>query len=344
MDNSQVFSSLPTLALTSGDPAGVGPELILKAFYDPDLRSIAHPLIIGDRRVIAQACSVFGKPTVDRVIEVEPDGTIPRTLPPEPALLHVPGLDFQSFQPGRFSASTGKASFGYIQCGIDLALKKRVAGVVTGPIQKEALSQAGLHYPGHTEIFAERCGLTRRWCMMQYSEPVTCTFVTTHIGYADVPKALSAARILEVIELTHEALFKIRKREPKLAVLGLNPHAGENGLFGNREEQTIVEPAIRQAKEKGIQVEGPLPPDTAFTPSKRQKVDGFVCLTHDQGHIPVKALAFDQAVNTTLGLPIVRTSVDHGTAMDIAWKGLADEGSLFAAYRLAVRLAGEAAG
>ncbi len=344
MNVSPGSTHLPTLALTLGDPAGVGPELILKAFHDPDLRAIAHPLLIGDRRIIAQSCSAFEYPAVSLTLELNSDGSLSQEIPDAPALLHIPGLDLDSFQPGQFSANTGKVSFDYIQHAIDLALGKRVAGVVTGPIQKEALAQAGLNYPGHTEIFAERCGLTRRWCMMQYSEPVTCSFVTTHIGYMEVPAALSVDRILEVIELTHEALLKIRKRAPRLAVLGLNPHAGENGLFGEREEQRFVEPAIQAALDQGILVEGPLPPDTAFTPLKRKLVDGFVCLTHDQGHIPVKALAFDQAVNTTLGLPIVRTSVDHGTAMDIAWKGLADAGSLYAAYRLAVRLAGEDAG
>jgi 4-hydroxythreonine-4-phosphate dehydrogenase len=198
--------------------------------------------------------------------------------------------------------------------------------------------------------------------MLQFSEEITCSFVTTHVGYRDVPALLSTARILEVIELTAEALVRIRssercplapradirlaerddhaRRPPELVVCGLNPHAGESGLFGDREEERLIVPAIEAARRAGIRVVGPLPADTAFVPARRLTTDAYVCMYHDQGHIPVKALAFDSAVNTTLGLPIVRTSVDHGTAADIAWQGLASPGSLFAAVRLALRLAG----
>jgi 4-hydroxythreonine-4-phosphate dehydrogenase len=175
--------------------------------------------------------------------------------------------------------------------------------------------------------------------MMQYSEEINCTFVTVHVGYYEVPSLLSTARILDVIELTAEAVGKLRGRQPKIAVLGLNPHAGEHGLFGQREEERIIIPAIEAARAQGHAIEGPLPPDTAFLPWTRKATDAFVCMYHDQGHIPVKALAFDSAVNTTLGLPIVRTSVDHGTACDIAWQGKANPSSLFAAVRLAIRLA-----
>src|SRR5678816_756693 len=176
-------------------------------------------------------------------------------------------------------------------------------------------------------------------CMMQYSEEITCTFVTVHIGLREVADALTTERILDVIELSAEALQRIRNRPAKIVVCGLNPHAGEHGLFGDREEERIIIPAIEQARAKGIDVEGPVPGDTAFLPWKRRSTDVFVCMYHDQGHIPVKALAFDKAVNTTLGLPIIRTSVDHGTALDIAWQGKADPGSLFAAAKLAVLLA-----
>lgn len=175
--------------------------------------------------------------------------------------------------------------------------------------------------------------------MMQYSEAITCTFVTVHVGYAEVPKLLTKERILEVIELSAENLQRIRQRHPKIVVCGLNPHAGEHGLFGNHEEEKIILPAIEMARQKGIDVEGPLPPDTAFLPWKRKSTDVFVCMYHDQGHIPVKALAFDCAVNTTLGLSIIRTSVDHGTALDIAWQGKASPSSLLSAIQLAVQLA-----
>jgi 4-hydroxythreonine-4-phosphate dehydrogenase len=177
--------------------------------------------------------------------------------------------------------------------------------------------------------------------MMQFSPQITCTFVTVHCGYADVPKLLTTDRIVDVIELTSQALWQIHGRAPKILVCGLNPHAGENGLFGYREEEHIIAPAIEVARARGIHVEGPLPPDTAFVPFRRQSSDAVVCMYHDQGHIPVKALAFDSAVNTTLGISVVRTSVDHGTACDISWQNIAKPDSLFAAIRLAVQLSSD---
>jgi 4-hydroxythreonine-4-phosphate dehydrogenase len=220
---------------------------------------------------------------------------------------------------------------------IDAALAGQVAAVSTAPLNKEAMSLGGIKFPGHTEIFAARTNAARS-CMMQYSEEITCTFVTVHVGYAEVPALLTQERILDVIELTAAGLERIRCRKPKLAVCGLNPHAGEHGLFGNREEERIIIPAIEEARTRGHDIEGPLPPDTAFLPWKRKSIDAFICMYHDQGHIPVKALAFDSAVNTTLGLPIIRTSVDHGTALDIAWQGKARPDSLYCAVRLAVQL------
>ena len=175
--------------------------------------------------------------------------------------------------------------------------------------------------------------------MMLTANEITCSLVTVHVGYGEVLKLLTTQRILDTIELTATALERIRGKKPRLLVCGLNPHAGEHGLFGDREEERIIIPAIEAARAKGLQVEGPLPPDTTFLPAKRRTTDAFVCMYHDQGHIPLKALAFDSAVNTTLGLPIIRTSVDHGTALDIAWQGKANPSSLFAAVRLAVKLA-----
>ena len=247
-------------------------------------------------------------------------------------------MSHAALEPGTVTADTGAASFAYINRAIDAALAGHVAAVTTAPINKEALAKAGIKFPGHTEIFADRAG-SDRWCMMQHSEEITCTFVTVHVGYADVPGLLTRERVLEVIELSAEGLERIRGRRPKVVVCGLNPHAGEHGLFGDREEERIILPAIEDARAKGIDVEGPLPPDTAFLPWKRKATDVFVCMYHDQGHIPVKALAFDSAVNTTLGLPIIRTSVDHGTALDIAWQGKANPSSLFSALNLATSLA-----
>ncbi|MCA9259155.1 MAG: 4-hydroxythreonine-4-phosphate dehydrogenase PdxA, partial [Planctomycetales bacterium] len=215
--------------------------------------------------------------------------------------------------------------------------------IVTGPIHKEALHAAGIRHPGHTEIFIEQTGAERA-CMMLTSAELTCGFVTTHVGYRDVPSLLSIDRIVEVIDLCGEAVARLRGRSPRIVVCGLNPHAGEHGLFGDSEEERIIAPAIEIAREKGWRLEGPLPPDTAFLPQRRQTTDCFICMYHDQGHIPLKALAFDVAVNITLGLPIIRTSVDHGTALDVAWQGVASHSSLREAVLLAVRLVGERVG
>jgi 4-hydroxythreonine-4-phosphate dehydrogenase len=209
---------------------------------------------------------------------------------------------------------------------------------VTAPINKEAWQAAGIDYPGHTELFAERAA-SDRFCMMMTAPAFSCSLVTTHVGYAEVPTMLTVGRILEVIQLTNLALKQNLGRPPKLVALGLNPHAGEHGLFGDREEERVIEPAVRQAIEQGIDIEGPIPPDTGFIEWRREQTDGYICMYHDQGLIPFKALNFDTGVNTTLGLPIIRTSVDHGTALDIAWQGKAEVSSLIAAVELAAKLA-----
>jgi 4-hydroxythreonine-4-phosphate dehydrogenase len=325
----------PTIVMTMGDPSGVGPELALRLLANESLSQEVTPLVFGDWRVLERVARQTHLPLPTRVTSAE-EWEAGET-PAEPAVVDWQAIDAASVVPGQVSAATGRASFIYVERAIDAALAGRIAGVATGPLSKEALHAAGIHFPGHTEIFAARCAAPR-WCMMQYSEAVTCTFVTVHVGYREVPALLSFERILDVIELTADALTRLRGRPPRIVVCGLNPHAGEHGLFGEREEERFIVPAIAAARERGLQVEGPLPPDTAFVPAKRATTDAFVCMYHDQGHIPVKALAFDSAVNTTLGLPIVRTSVDHGTAADIAWQGIASPSSLFAAVRLAAKL------
>lgn len=320
-----------------GDPAGVGPELCVRALNARELNEICQPVIFGDAAVLRAVAKLTNQQPPGRVIGLAEWKGSP-TVIPEPCVIDLRTPRLNEFTPGVVSASTGAASFQYINAAIDSALAGLVAAVTTAPISKEALAMAGIKYPGHTEIFAERAG-SQRWCMMQYSDEITCTFVTVHCGYADVPKLLTTRRILEVIELSAAALERIRGHKPKVVVCGLNPHAGEHGLFGDREEERVILPAIEAARSQDLDVEGPLPPDTAFLPWKRKATDVFVCMYHDQGHIPVKALAFDSAVNTTLGLPIIRTSVDHGTALDIAWQGKANPGSLFSALRLAARLA-----
>lgn len=331
--------SLPKIALTMGDPAGVGPEICLRALIEPAVQEICIPIVFGDAHVLHSCAAHIGLPGPRRVIaKSEWPGALAQL--DTPAVLDLQLIAPERVTPGVVSADTGRASYGYIQSAIDAALANQVAAVSTSPINKEAIHSAGVNYPGHTEMFAARTNSARS-CMMQFSPELTCTFVTVHVGYAEVPGLLTIPRILEVIELTADAMRALHGREPRLVVCGLNPHAGEHGLFGEREEERIIIPAMEAARQKGIQLEGPLPPDTAFLPWKRKATDAFICMYHDQGHIPVKALAFDSAVNTTLGLPIVRTSVDHGTACDIAWQGKARPDSLYAALRLGVRLASQ---
>lgn len=334
------LESLPRIALTMGDPAGVGPELCLRALAEAEggsLQGVCVPIVFGDAGVLRRCAAQLGYAPPQRVVAKEAWSTAREKITAS-TVLDFHSLRDDQFIIGKVNAATGAASYAYIQAAIDAALAGEVAAVTTGPISKEALHAAGHRYPGHTEMFAERAGAVRS-CMMQVSPEITCTFVTTHVGYAEVPKLLTVQRILDVIELSVDALQKLHGREPRLVVCGLNPHAGEHGLFGEREEERIIIPAIEAARMNGIAVEGPLPPDTAFLPWRRQTTDGFICMYHDQGHIPVKALAFESAVNTTLGLSIIRTSVDHGTACDIAWQGKASPGSLFNALRLAAKLA-----
>jgi 4-hydroxythreonine-4-phosphate dehydrogenase len=310
--------------------------LCLRALSDAAVRDICVPVVFGDAAVLRRVAAATGPPFVADILTreawTEQSGDLR-----QPTVVDLRTMNVDFLRPGVINAQTGQASFAYIQAAIDAALAGRVSAVATAPINKEALSLAGIPFPGHTEIFADRTG-SKRWCMMQYSETITCTFVTVHVGYAEVPRLLTRERVLEVIELSAEGLERIRGRRPKVVVCGLNPHAGEHGLFGDREEERVILPAVEAARGRGIDVEGPIPPDTAFLPWKREATDVFVCMYHDQGHIPVKALAFDHAVNTTLGLPIIRTSVDHGTALDIAWQGKANPNSLFSAIRLAVKL------
>lgn len=329
--------SLPRIAITMGDPAGVGPEVCLRLLAEADIAKVCTPVVFGDAGVL-RACAAQTGLTLNASVMSAAEWEKGFINASAPCVLDLGVITPGDFKVGTISAATGRAGYTYVNRAIDAALAGQVAAVATAPLNKEAMSMAGIPFPGHTEIFAARTHAARS-CMMQYSEEITCAFVTVHVGYREVPELLTQERILDVIELAAAAMETIRRRKPKIAVCGLNPHAGEHGLFGNREEERIIIPAIEAARARGIEVEGPLPPDTAFLPWKRRSTDAFICMYHDQGHIPVKALAFESAVNTTLGLPIIRTSVDHGTALDIAWQGKANTGSLFAAVRLAVKLA-----
>ena len=328
--------ALPWIAVTSGDPAGVGPELCLKIATHEATRKICRLALLGDASIFASVADRLDLP-LPPSIPVGEFSTTRMETAGSPLVVDFGLLDPSEVSPGTVSAATGRASFSYIEQAIEWAMNRQVGAIVTGPIHKEALHAAGVPFPGHTEILADRTRAERH-SMMLTSEDITCTVVTAHVGLSEVPELLTTEEILNAIELSNEALERMRGREVHLKVCGLNPHAGEGGLFGNREEETIIQPAIDQARRRGIDVSGPFPPDTAFLPMHRKSTDGYICMYHDQGLIPLKALAFDTGVNVTLGLPIVRTSVDHGTALDIAWQGKASVSSFIKAVELAVKL------
>jgi 4-hydroxythreonine-4-phosphate dehydrogenase len=330
------MSSKPVLGLTMGDPAGIGPEICLRALREPAVLGECVPVLFGDAAVLRLVEPKLGPmrqmPRSVSLADFEKIRAVDSSL-----IVDCGAVDAKKIQPGKISAENGRAAYVYIEKAIHAALAGKIDGVVTAPIHKESLNLAGVKFPGQTEIFTSLTG-ARRSCMMLYSDKLTVSMATTHIGYHEVPKKISVERLLNVIELTAEAMRRMLKREPRLGVCGLNPHAGEHGLFGNREEEKFVAPAVAEARRKGIDANGPLVPDAAFTANVRKKFDAIVTLYHDQGHIPFKMLAFDTGVNTTLGLPIIRTSVDHGTAFDIAWQGKADPTSLYCAIHLAAGL------
>ena len=319
-----------------GDPAGVGPELCLRLLADKGVNQTCAPVVFGDSKVLNRCSQTLGLPLAANVVELGSIEALSQTQ--EPVVVNLANMPDASLTPGVVNKETGAASFEFINRAIDAALAGHVDAVATGPINKEAWQAAGIKFPGHTELFAERAE-TDRFCMMMTAPAFSCSLVTTHVGYDEVTKMLTTDLVLEVIQLTHEALTRICGRKPKLTTLGLNPHAGEAGLFGNREEETIIQPAVDAAIAQGIDISNPIPPDTAFLPWRREETDGYICMYHDQGLIPFKALNFDTGVNITLGLPMIRTSVDHGTALDIAWQGKAEVSSLIAAVGLAAKLA-----
>ena len=313
--------SLPRIAITMGDPAGVGPELCLRLLAEKRVREFCVPIVFGDLEILDRVANHLGWS------ESNPSD-----------VLNLNRETAGGVEPGKVSAACGEAAYRYFTFAIDEALAGRVDAITTCPINKESLHAAGFPFPGHTEILASRTNAERS-CMMLTAPEITCSLVTVHVGYGEVLAMITTERILDTIELTATAMKRIRAKKPRLLVCGLNPHAGEHGLFGNREEERLIVPAIEAARTKGIDVDGPLPPDTAFLPKYRKTTDAYICMYHDQGLIPLKALAFEEAVNVTLGLPIVRTSVDHGTAFDIAWQGKADVSSLIHAVQLAAKLA-----
>jgi 4-hydroxythreonine-4-phosphate dehydrogenase len=284
----------PRIAITAGDPSGIGPEIAARAAVDPEVLALCEPIVYAP--------------------------------PPD-----------QHFAPGVLSAAAGQAAHDVIVRAVADAQAGRVAAIATAPVNKEAFRLAGLPWSGHTDLLAHLTGAPQV-AMMFHSEPLRVVLATIHIALAEVPRALTGDLLDAVISLTAASLPRFGVPRPRIAVAGLNPHAGEHGLFG-QEEAVVFTPAIAACRARGIDASGPYPGDTVFVRASRGEFDVVVASYHDQGLIPVKLLAFGQAVNVTLGLPIIRTSVDHGTAFDIAGRGVADPGSLIAAIRLAARLA-----
>ncbi len=317
----------PRLALTIGDPAGIGPEISLRAAAGADA------VLVGDRCVLEETARRLGLDIrIDSYKLEDLAGGFPAQQAGHVRLLDT-GILPRPVPPGKACAEGGRAAFRAIELAIEGAGSGVFHGVVTGPINKRAFAMAGIGFPGHTEIFAARTG-TKNFAMLMYSEKIAVGLATCHQPLRSVPDSLTTARLVEVGHLLDESVGRLLGRRPRIAVLGLNPHAGEEGLFGDEEER-VIRPAIEWLQRDGIDAEGPLPPDTAFTPAALARYGAHLCLYHDQGLIPFKALAFDTGVNVTMGIPFVRTSVDHGTAYDIAGKGTADPASLRSAIAVA---------
>lgn len=329
------------IAITMGDPCAVGPEIIVKAWANPQVSALCTPLVVGDGPALERAIKVCGSRL--KVVEIAEPEEAHRVPDNAMALLPFSRLAEEDLRYGKPTPAAGDAVYRYICAAADLCLAGRVAAMVTAPINKEAMNRAGHDFHGHTELLAELCGVDD-YVMMLAGDLLRVSLVTIHEALRDVPTMVSRERVLKTIRITAEGVRRLTgKARPRLAVLALNPHCGEGGMFGNEEQESIA-PAIEEAVHEGIDAIGPLSADTLFYFAQKGEYDGVVAMYHDQGLIPLKMLHFDDGVNVTLGLPIIRTSVDHGTAYDLAGTGRASEKSLLAAIRMAVGMAGGEAG
>lgn len=323
----------PLLALTLGDPAGVGPEVVLRAVLEGGLQEAARLLVVGDRRILDRAAGWLGvTPGYEEVDE--PGGG--RYRAGRISLLDLRNADPATCPPGQVGAPAGRAAVEYVCRACDLAMAGAVEAVVTAPLNKEAMNLAGFAYAGHTELLAARTGADRV-SMLLTGPQLRVVHVSTHVSLADAIRRVERERIGEVIDLAARSCRLLGIAEPRIAVAGLNPHAGEGGLFGDQ-EATQIRPAIEAARARGLRVFGPEAPDTVFRRAVQGAFDIVVAMYHDQGHIPMKLLAFEEGVNVSVGLPIIRTSVDHGTAFDIAGTGRASAASMVAAVRVALQM------
>jgi len=327
------MSEVPIIAITLGDVAGIGPEVVVKALADPDVRALCRPLIIGDARVLADP--KFAAPLPDVKVIADPD-----EIPSDAsfvALLDLHNLDPADISMGELSPIAGRAAVEYVLKATELASAGKVAAIATAPLNKEAMRSAGYHYIGHTEILAE-VTKTPRCTTMLATPGLRVTHVTRHVPFREIADRLTAETILDTIVITDEGMRMLGYGHPRLAVAGLNPHNGDGGLIG-REEIDAIAPAVAAARARGIGVTGPVPADSVFFQAIRGDYDVVVCMYHDQGHIAVKTHGFEESITITLGLPVIRTSADHGTAFDIAGQGIATEHSMVAAITEAARLA-----
>ncbi|MGP4071049.1 4-hydroxythreonine-4-phosphate dehydrogenase PdxA [Piscibacillus sp. B03] len=325
----------PIVGITMGDAAGVGPEIIIKSLLNEDVYDWCKPLVIGDAKILENAKQVVGAEdlTIQTVEDVRDSHFAKGTVP-------CIDLDLlpSDLPVGQVSAESGNAAYQYLAKAIELAKQGDIQAICTAPLNKEALHLGGHKYPGHTEILAQLTD-TEDYAMMLSAPSLKVIHVTTHVGIIDAVKQINPDRVYSVVKMADDTLKKAGIEQPKIAVCGINPHAGENGLFGYGEEEEKVVPGVERALTEGIDVQGPLPADTLFFRAVRGDFDIVVAMYHDQGHGPIKVLGLDAGVNITVGLPIIRTSVDHGTAFDIAGKGIADEKSLIEAIRQGVELA-----
>ncbi len=323
----------PVLGITMGDPTGAGPEITVKALCSAEIKGLCRAVVVGDAATICAAVEIVKIPveirTIKNVSEAQfTDDTI--------EVIDLKNVNMGKLVRGRVDPMGGKAAFAYVETATKLALEKEIDAIVTAPLNKEALNKAGYAYSGHTEILAHLCNVSNV-VMILIAGDLRIAHVTTHVSLRKALDLVTNDRILHVLKLTNEAVQRMGVAKPRLVVAGLNPHASEDGLFGNEEKEQIL-PAIEAAKQLGLNVRGPLPPDTAFLRASHGEFDAAIAMYHDQGHIPMKMVGFDKGVNVTLGLPIIRTSVDHGTVFGKAGKGTANPQSLIEAIKLAVTM------